>query len=62
MGDNPAFHQMPDRPILNLDVARRGLNRHQRCSDGCEAKRYFTALVPYLERGRTTWNIWTSRM
>ncbi|MFI1918657.1 hypothetical protein [Nocardia sp. NPDC020380] len=60
MGDNPVFHQMPDHPILNFEVAQRALERHKDCGAGCEAKGYFNALVPYLERGRGTWNIWAS--
>lgn len=61
MADNPIFHQVPDYPILNLEAAQHGLNRHRDCADDCEAKRYFTVLVPYLNRGCSTWNIWSSR-
>ncbi|WP_084534781.1 hypothetical protein [Nocardia yamanashiensis] len=61
MGDNPCFHQMPDHPVLNLAVAQHALDRHRDCPDDCEVKRYFTKLVPYLQRGSTTWNIWAPR-
>lgn len=57
MGDNPVFHQMPDHPILNLEVAQRALERHTACAETCEAKRYFATLVPHLERDHATWNI-----
>ncbi|BEK89818.1 hypothetical protein [Nocardia seriolae] len=57
-------HEVPDYPIQNLDVARRGLETHRACAKGCEAKRYFAALVPHLEmiaRRRAAsagWNLW----
>ncbi|WP_405498285.1 hypothetical protein [Nocardia sp. NBC_00511] len=58
MSDNPALHQMPERPVLDLEVARRALERHAGCGDECEAGRYFAALVPQLRRGTVAWNIW----
>ncbi|MFE3187801.1 hypothetical protein ACFXHA_02270 [Nocardia sp. NPDC059240] len=59
-------HDMPDHPVLNLEVAQRALGEHAECGDECEAKRYFARQVPYLEgaaqpertRGGTSWNIW----
>ncbi|MGX1808923.1 hypothetical protein ACWIGI_24650 [Nocardia sp. NPDC055321] len=60
MPDLPLFHQMPDHPIMNLEVAQNSLRRHADCDDRCEAKRYFTTLVPHLMRRRTTWNIWAA--
>lgn len=56
-------HDVPGYPVENLEQARRGRFLHEDCSDDCDAKRYYVALVPQLERrsGRTGWNIWTSR-
>ncbi|MFJ9368803.1 hypothetical protein ACIRRA_30860 [Nocardia sp. NPDC101769] len=58
-------HDAPDYPVMNLQVAQHGLKQHQYCDDSCEARRYFTDLVPKLERAdrevkplRGTWNIW----
>ncbi|MFJ9743945.1 hypothetical protein, partial [Streptomyces sp. NPDC101166] len=42
-------HEVPDYPVQNLEVARSGLEAHRDCGKECEAKRYFTALVPHLE-------------
>ncbi|AYF75784.1 hypothetical protein D7D52_20250 [Nocardia yunnanensis] len=66
MVKQPFGHDVPDHPVLNLTVARRGLAAHDECGDECEAKRYFARQVPYLEgaghreRGQTSWNIWAS--
>ncbi|GAB0107939.1 hypothetical protein JMUB6875_69420 [Nocardia sp. JMUB6875] len=63
----PISHEVPDYPVQNLDVAKRGLESHRECDKDCEAKRYFAGLVPYLEvlaRRRAAsagWNIWSSR-
>ncbi|WP_306356285.1 MULTISPECIES: hypothetical protein [unclassified Nocardia] len=51
MDDDSYFHRMPDYPILNPEVAQRGLARHQECGDDCGARRYFADLVPYLILG-----------
>ncbi|NNH71645.1 hypothetical protein HLB23_17535 [Nocardia uniformis] len=56
-------HDVPGYPVENIEQARRGRYLHDECSDDCDAKRYYTALVPQLEhrsglRGR---NIWTGQ-
>ncbi|MET8428302.1 hypothetical protein [Nocardia sp. NPDC004860] len=58
-------HDAPDYPVMNLQAAQHGLKQHQHCDDNCDARRYFTDLVPNLERAdreakqlRGTWNIW----
>ncbi|MFE3255503.1 hypothetical protein ACFXPS_03905 [Nocardia sp. NPDC059091] len=62
--NRPVTHSMPDHPVLNLEVAQRALAQHAQCGEECEAKRYFSRQVPYLERsghrerGATSWNIW----
>ncbi|WP_067537228.1 hypothetical protein [Nocardia crassostreae] len=54
-------HDIPDYPVMNLRAAVHALAKHEACPDDCEAKRYYAKLVPHLERGRSTWNIWTAR-
>ncbi|WP_162958317.1 hypothetical protein [Nocardia yunnanensis] len=63
---HPIGHDVPDYPVQNLEVARRGLAAHQNCDRACEAKRYFVALVPHLEMitrrraASASWNLWSS--
>ncbi len=50
-------HEFPERPVLDLEVARRERDKHRACGEECDAKRYFGKLVPQME-GRCGWNIW----
>lgn len=59
--NTPVSHEVPDYPVMNLEAAQRGWERHRECGDGCPAKSYFTKLVARLEGSQapsTTWNIW----
>ncbi|MEC3918842.1 hypothetical protein [Nocardia sp. CDC160] len=62
-------HDIPDYPVMNLEMAKSALAKHHDCGPECEAKRYFAARVPLLECraehpplrshhvGRPPWNI-----
>ncbi|MGV9413548.1 hypothetical protein ACWDOP_26915 [Nocardia sp. NPDC003693] len=51
-------HNYPERPVLDLEIAKRERDKHRDCGDDCDAKRYYTRLVPQIERRAGAWNIW----